>query len=154
MRREIADVTGDGIVDHQRQIGLRGLQFGDGLRLDCRVHRESDIVGNIDRSRFDLGCESISLLERLHLQRIDSIEDAVELIAQLGFGPQIEIAGQHQVDGTIEVCLGGLQLARVVVGHTALVRRFDCVDQGLYLGTGGRRCGGGLADAVDGFGRA
>ena len=140
LRREIADKTGDRIVDHQRQVGLRGLEFCDRLRLDRRVHRESDIVGDIDRRRFDLGCESITLLERLGLQRIDSVENAIELIVQLGFVPQIEIAGQHQVDSAVEVCLGGLQLARVVVSHTALIRLFDCVDQGLHLRTGGGRC--------------
>ena len=98
-----------------------------------------DIVGNIDRSRFELGRKSISLLERLHLQSIDGIEHAVELIVQLGFVPEVEIAGQHQVYGSIKVGLGRLQLARVVVRHAALIRHFDCVDQGLYLGTGGWR---------------
>ncbi len=136
--RKIADVAGHGIVDHQRQIGLRGLEFCNRLRLDGRVHGESDIVGDIHRSRFNLGRKSISLLERLHLQRIDRIDHAVELIPQLGLGPQVEIAGQHQVHGAIEVCLGGLQFARVVIRHTALISHFDCVDQGLYLGAGGR----------------
>ena len=122
---------------NQRQIGLRGLEFCDRLRFDCGIHRESDVVRDIDWSRFDLGSESIALLQRLHLQSIDGIDHAVELVAQLGFGPQIEIAGQHQVDGAIEVRLGCLQFAGVVVGHAALIRRFDGVDQSLYLRAGG-----------------
>jgi hypothetical protein len=56
---------------------------------------------------------------------------------KLGLVPQVEFAGQHHVDCTIKVGLGGLQLARVVVRHTALIRHFDCVDQGLHLGPGG-----------------
>jgi hypothetical protein len=135
---EITDVAGHWIVDHQRQVGHRCLQFCDCLCLDRRIHRESDVVGYIDWSGFYLGCESISLLECLGLQCIDCIEDAVELVAQLGLAPQIEIAGQHHIDGSIEVCFSRLQLARVVVSHSALVRRFDRVDQGLYLGSGSR----------------
>ena len=117
-------------------------EFRDCLRFDRRVHGERDIVGNIDRSRFELGRESISLLERLRLQSIDGIENAVELIVQLGFVPEVEIAGQHQVYSSIEVCLGRLQLARMVVGHPTLIRHFDGVDQRLYLRTGGWRGSG------------
>ena len=131
--RKIADVTGHRIVDHQRQIGLRGLEFCDCLSLDGRVDRESDVVGNVDGSRFNLGGKPISLLERLHLQRIHRVDHAVELIAQLGFVAQVEIAGQHQVYGAIEVGLGGLQFARVVVRHTTLISHFDCVDHCLDL---------------------
>ena len=49
----------------------------------------------------------------------------VELIVQLGLVAQIEIAAQHQVYGTIEVRLGSLQFARVIIRHAALVSRLD-----------------------------
>jgi hypothetical protein len=106
------------------------------------VHRESNIVRYIDRSRFNFGGKAIPLLERLHLQRIHRVDHALQLIAQLGLVAQVEIAGQHQVNGTIEIGLGGLQFARVVIRHTALISHFDCVDHRLNLraGWGGRGC--------------
>ena len=50
-RRIEVDVAGDGIVEHQRQVRVRLLDLGFGLRLDARIDRKRHIVGFIDGRR-------------------------------------------------------------------------------------------------------
>ena len=155
---EVADEASNRIVDQQREIGLSGLEFLNGLRLDGRIHREGDVVGDIDRRRLYFGSESVALLEGLHLQSIDGINHAIKFVVQLGLGAQIQIAGQHQIHGSVEIRFRSLQLAGMVIGNTALISRFNRIDKGLHLWCGGRCCrsrrrSGGRNGGLGGFER-
>ena len=52
------------------------------------------------------GSEAVALLERIHLEGVDGVDDVVEFILQLGIALDVDAAGEHQVDGVIEVGFG------------------------------------------------
>src|ERR1700761_6287934 len=100
------DVGSDVVVDDEREIGLGGGQFGLGFGNDVRVYLKSDVVGDFCRRGLNGWRETVTPAQGFHLKSIDGIEDAVELVVELGIGFDVEAAGAHEVDGFVEVRLG------------------------------------------------
>jgi len=75
-------VSGDLVVDDEGQVGLDAefvAQAGD----EFRIGREGNVVGGVERGRFDLGREAIALFERGHLERVDCVDQVLELVGEL-----------------------------------------------------------------------
>ena len=117
------------VVDHQRQIGVGGGQIGPGLGHDVGVHLEGHVLGYLGRRLLLLGHKAVALLERLHLQRVHPVHNAVELLLQLGIAPDVDAARQHQVHGAIELLLGLGQSSLVIVGLAAGVGLLHLLNQ-------------------------
>ena len=100
---------------------MGGLQFRFGSSADIRIDGEGDIVGDAHRRLLHWRGKAIALLQRIHFQRVDSIDDVFELVAELRAGFEVNSAGQHGVHRVIEIPLGGNQIAGVVVPHAAFV---------------------------------
>ena len=126
---EEIDVAGDVVVEHERKIGLRGLQLGLDLRFERGVDGEGDIVGDVDRGGLDFRREAVALFQRVHLEGVDGIHDVLELGGELGVVLEVEAAAQHLVDGVVETGLGGLQVPGAIVAHARLVGLLDGVDE-------------------------
>ena len=80
---EEVDIGGDVVVDHEGKIGLGGGEVGVGLGHDVGIDDEGDVAGGFGGGGFGLGGEAVALLERLHLQAVDLVHDAVEFVLQL-----------------------------------------------------------------------
>ena len=113
---EVVDEHCDLIVQHQRQVGLGSLDFGCGLGLDVGIDREGDVVGFVDRRwlRARLG-KSVALLQRGQFKLMYGLDELVEFTFQPFVIAQVEIAGQQYVERLIEVGLGRLQVASLVI---------------------------------------
>ena len=127
---------------------MRGLELGDGLRLDIGIDGKGDVISDVDRGGLDLGRKSIALLESFHLQGVDALDDTIEFGIERRIVLDVEVAGDHEIHCAIEIRLGGFELARVVVLGAAGIGSLDGADQILLTrGCGGGscgRCGGGL----------
>ena len=66
-----------------------------------------------------LGHKAVALLERLHLEGIHLVDDLSNSSCNCGVALDVDAAGEHQVDGAIELGLGLGQLAFAVVGLAA-----------------------------------
>ena len=62
-----------------------------------------------------MGSKAVALLERLHLQPVHLVNDAVELVLQLRIAFDVDAAGEHQIDSAIELGLGLSELALAIV---------------------------------------
>ncbi len=82
---------------------------------------------------FSLWRKSVALLERLHLQRIDRVDNAIELILQLRRGLDVEVAREHQINGAIEVGFCFRKLSTLVIGFALGIRLLNLRDQRLNL---------------------
>ena len=78
---EIVDVAGDLVGHHQRQVRVRGLDFGFRFSLYVEVNRESDLVRFVDGSRLRLLFgKTVSFLQSHQFRTIHALEDAVEFM--------------------------------------------------------------------------
>ena len=75
--------------------------------------------------------EAVALLQRCHLQFVNGLDNLVELTLQLLVVADVQVAGQQGVEGLVEVVLGGLQMAGLVVGLSGGVLLLGLRDQGL-----------------------
>ena len=123
------DEGGDVVVHHQRQVGVGGGQIGPGPGHNIRVHHEGHILGHIGRRLLFFGHKAIAQLQRLHLQRIHRVHNAVELLLQLCIALDIDATGQHQVHGAIELSLGFGQLTFAIGGLAMRVCVFHMLNK-------------------------
>ena len=142
------DQGGHVVVDHQGEIGVGGSQIGAGLGHNVRVHLEGYVLRHVGGRLLLLLDKAVALLEGLHLEDVDAVHDAVELLLQLGIALDVDAAGEHQVHGAIELQLGLAQTPLVIFSLAAGVGVIDLLDQQAHplLLTGGlmRRWNGGL----------
>ena len=80
---EVVDEHRDLIVEHERQVGLGGLDLGLSLGADVGIDGERNVVGFVDGSGLGalLG-EAIALLKRDQFELADSLDDLVEFVLQ------------------------------------------------------------------------
>ena len=79
-----------------------------------------------------VGEKPLPCSQRDQLQRVDGGEQLLELVGELRVVLQVHAAGEHRVDGRVEVLPGGVQPVGVVVGHAGLVAGLGLVDDRLY----------------------
>ena len=82
---------------------------------------------------FDLLGEAVALLEGDHLQGVDGGEELVELVGELRVVLEVHAAGEHGVDGEVEVLARGVEAVGVVVGDAGLIAGLGLGDEGLHL---------------------
>ena len=137
-------------------MGVLHLRFG--LGADAGIDREGDLVGFVDGRGlgFLLG-EAVARLEGHHLEVVDALDQLVEFLLQAVVAAHVVPGLQQQVEGAVEIILGGIEVAGVVVGQARLVflldlgdQRFHRVDLGLdwfldFRGWRRRRGGSGWA---------
>jgi hypothetical protein len=123
------DVGGHVVVDHQRQIGTGRGQVGLGLGHNIRIDHEGHVAGRLARRRLLLRDKAVALLQGLHLQPVHPVQNAVELLLQLGIAADVDAAHQHQVHGAIELLLGLGQLSLAIVGIAARVGALHLLNQ-------------------------
>lgn len=132
------DVAGDVVVHDQRKIGVRGLQLRFRFGADGGIYRKGDVVGDADRSIFSFGGEAVALLESVHFDVVDGVDDVFELGVEFGRTFDVDAAGEHLIDGVVEVGFGGGEVALLIVGEAILVCNFDIVndllDMALHCG--------------------
>ncbi len=122
----------------ERQVGLDVelcLQFFD----EFGIWREGDVVGGVERRGFQLGREAVALFERGHFERVDGVDEAIELVGERAFALEVHAGAEHGVDGEVEVHAGGFEAVGAVVVDAGGVARFGLVDE--LLGLGGVRIG-------------
>ena len=86
------DEGGHVVVHHQRQIGLGSGQIGARLGNQIGVHGEGHVAGHVGRGGLYLGDKSVALLERLHFEGVDLVDNVVELVRELRGAPDIDAA--------------------------------------------------------------
>ncbi len=134
--REISDVTGDLVGHHERQVGVRTLDFGLGLRLGTGVGGGRHSVGLVDGRGFSLLLlillrllRTLSSVGTSRVKFVHALDDAVKFLLQAIVGAYVEIAAQQRVDGSVEILFGLFGFARVIVGEAVLVFLFNARDQ-------------------------
>ena len=130
--REVVDEPSHIVVHHQRKVRLRRLQLLLHLRRQLRVGRKGHLVGGIQRRRLDRRAEPRALFQRRHLQRVDRIQQMLELVRELRIVLHIHPAGQHQIDRHVEVGTRGLQPPAAIVRHAAAIVPLGLLDQLLH----------------------
>ena len=130
--REVVDEPRHIVVHHQRKVRLRRLQLLLHLRRQLRVGRKGHLVGGIQRRRLDWRAEPRALFQRRHLQRVDRIQQVLELVRELRIVLHIHLAGQHQIDRHVEVGTRGLQPPAAIVRHAAAIVPLGLLDQLLH----------------------
>src|SRR5262249_44691937 len=118
---EVADEAGDVVVDDERKVGLRGFELGVETCVKRGVGFEGYLVGGVERRGLDDGRETVALLKRSDLERVDGVEEMLKLVVELRVALEVEAAGQHQVYGGVEVGARSLEVTGAVVVHTAAV---------------------------------
>ncbi len=145
---EEVDESADVVIDDEWEIGLGGGEFFAGLGDEVWIDFEGDVVGDVGWSWLDGRSKPIALLEGFHFERVDGIEDAIEFTIEQGVGVDVEAAGEHEVDGGVEVHFGLDELAFAVVQLAAVKGTLDLLDEGLgaalLRGEGQRGLTGGL----------
>jgi hypothetical protein len=135
--REELDEGADVVVDDKREIGLGGGKFGLSLGYDGGIGLEGYVAGDIGGSGLVSGDETVALLESLHLESIDAVDDVNELVLELGIGFDGDGAGKEEIDGAIELGFGLSELTLVVGSLAECVGVFDLLDDladGLLVG--------------------
>ena len=116
---EEVDVGGNVVVDDQGQVGFGGGEIGIGLGHDVGIDDEGDVAGSFGGSVFRLGSEAVALLEASISSAVDLVDDAVEFVLQRRGGLDVDAAGEHEVDGIVEIGFGFGQIAALVGGIAA-----------------------------------
>jgi hypothetical protein len=135
--REELDEGANVVVDDKREIGLGGGKFGLSLGYDGGIGLEGYVAGDIGGSGLVSGDETVALLESLHLESIDAVDDVNELVLELGIGFDGDGAGKEEIDGAIELGFGLSELTLVVGSLAECVGVFDLLDDladGLLVG--------------------
>ena len=129
---EVVDETRHLVVEHQRQVGLGGFDFGFGLGLDVGIDGKCDVVGFIDGRRLRAGLgKAVALFQRAQLQLVNGLDQFVELPLQPLVISQVEVAGQQGVERPVEVSLGSFQMTSLVIGLSSCVFLLRLGDQRL-----------------------
>ena len=89
--REVTDEACDVVVDYEGKVRLRCLQLILDLRGEGSVGGKCHLVGGIERGCFDGSREARALFQGRHLERVDRIQEMVELGIQ-------EVAGLGGID--------------------------------------------------------
>ena len=135
--REELDEGADVVVDDKREIGLGGGKFGLSLGYDGGIGLEGYVAGDIGGSGLVSGDETVALLESLHLESIDAVDDVNELVLELGIGFDGDGAGEEEIDSSVELGFGLSELTLVVGSLAECVGVFDLLDDladGLLVG--------------------
>ena len=119
-----------------------GLRFGFG----AGIGRRSEFVGLVDGSGLGLLLRLLSfgllVVSAAGIEIVYTLDDPVKLLFQTRVGADIQLAGQKTVERIIEILLGVVGLALVIVGQTSLKFLFRIVDQqGYRIWNGGNRGG-------------
>src|SRR5579863_1753750 len=114
--RKVTDVSGYRVRHHQRQIGVRGLDFSFSLCLEVRVNRERDLVGFVDRRGLRLLLrKAIAFLQGLKLETVYAVEDTVKFLLQALVRAQVQGTPQQEIEGAIEVLFGSFEMPGFIV---------------------------------------
>ena len=122
---EKVDEGGHVVVDHEREVGLGGGEVGASFGDEVWIDGESDIAGGFSGSDFFLGSETVTLLESFHLKGIDAVEEMIEFILELRVVFDVDAAGEHEVNGAIELRLCIDELTAAVGGFSSRVIEFN-----------------------------
>src|SRR5579864_5768651 len=110
---------------------MRVLDLGLGFSFDVGVGRGRQAVGLVDGRRLGL-----LLLLRVGIggsstgiKFVDPLNDAVEFILQALVGADVEIAAQQRVERVVEILLGLIRFACLLVGQPSFVFFFRTSDE-------------------------
>ena len=117
------------VVHHQRQVGFGGGQVGRGLGHQVGIDGKGDVAGSFGGRDFLFGHKAVALLEGLHLEAVDLVDDLVELVLQLRIGLDVEAAREHEIDGAVKLYFGFGELSLAVVGVAGGVCGFNLRDE-------------------------
>ena len=117
------------VVYHQRQIRFGRGQVGRSLGHQVGIDGRGYVAGGFGRRDLLFGHKAVALLEGLHLEAVDLVDDLVELVLQLRVGLDVEAARKHEIDGAIELNLGFSEHALAVVGVAGGVCGFNLRDE-------------------------
>lgn len=124
------------------------LDFGFGLGPNLGVGRRGQavgcVVGLIDRRGLGFLLIILCLLGigggPAGVEFVDAFNDVVEFLLQAIVRPDVEIAAQERVQRAVEILLGAIAVARVIVRHALLVFLFGPGDKiGNRVGSVGLR---------------
>jgi hypothetical protein len=111
------DIAGYIIVDHQRQVRLRGLQLGFRLGLQAGIGREGNGIGFVNGRRLGLLFgKPISFFERHHLQLVNLLGNLVEFLLKTIIGFHFYRPLHQEVHRMVEILFSGVQMAGLIVG--------------------------------------
>src|SRR5438445_2333091 len=120
--REIIYVASHGVRQHERQIRASGLNLHLGLCFYLWINREGDAVGFVNGCRFGLLLgESVPFLQRLHVFAVHTFENAVQFLLHALVGVDIQRASERQIESSIKVLLGRVQMPSFVIVPSCLV---------------------------------
>src|SRR5437773_5881912 len=119
---EVIDVANHVVRQHDLQIRARGLHLHLSLGFYLGINRECDAVSFVNRCRFGLLLgESLPFLQSLHVFAVHAFENAVQFLLQALVGVDIQRASEQQVESSIKILLGCLQMPSLVVVPPCLV---------------------------------
>ena len=99
------------------------------LRRRVRPRERRDLQHFVDRRRLVLRFrEAVALRQRRHFVRVDAVDEAIEVLAGARVRPRAVRGLQHDVDGTVELDPGAVevtQLQLALAGLEMLLRRLD-----------------------------
>ena len=128
---EEVDVGGDVVVDDKRQVGLGGGQIGVGLGHNVGIDDKGDVAGSFGGSVFRLGGEAVACFRASISRRVDLVDDAVEFVLERRGGSDVDAAGEHEIDGIVEIGFGLGQIAVLVGGIAQGIGLLDLLDERL-----------------------
>lgn len=162
---EEVDEGGDIVIHDQGKVRVGGGEIGFSAGDEVGIDLEGDVVGDVGRRGLDLGREAVTLLERLHLERVDLIDDAIEFVEELWIAFDVQAAGEHDIDGVVKLHFGLGKPSFAIVGVAGGVSGFNLGDEIVDLlllridrrrrgrGLRGRRRGSGLNGRCGGLGK-
>src|SRR5579864_1465121 len=110
---------------------MRVLDLGLSFGFDVGIGRGSQAVGLVDGRRLGL-----LLLLRVGIgggstgiKLVDALDDAVKFFLKALVGADVEIAAQQRVEGVVEILLGLIRFARLLVGQPSFVFFFLSYDK-------------------------
>ena len=125
---EVGNEAGDLVGHHQRQIGARVLDVGFGLGFGAGIGGRSEAVSLVDGSRLGFLLLLLRLLgvggRSAGIKIVHALNDAVEFFFEAGIGSDVKTAAQQGVEGGVEILLGVVRLAGMIVGESGLIFLF------------------------------